>query len=213
MGLVDRAGDHPVVRLGAELRVSAIRIVPDVTEQLRLARARREDERTPRDRDEHLPRALLLDLAALLERLLVEDSNHVARSLVHDDLFLAELLPRRGDAVAPAELRERHLEDAPQEVSERIADVALGRRLRPAALRAHPVRRRGIGPAVDALVAESFRDVDRRLLGVDQVAFRAREAALVRQDVVLLFDLDEGPLRILRIVDDADLLGHRREME
>src|SRR5881398_2913216 len=78
-----------------------------------------------------------------------------------------------------------------------------------------PPRRspKGIGPAVDTLVAESFRDVDRRLLGVDQVAFRAREAALVRQDVVPLFDLDEGALRILRIVDDADLLGHRREME
>src|SRR5207247_6876320 len=144
-------GYDAVIRLGAELRVSAIRIVPDVAEKLRLARARREDERTPRDRDEHLPRALLLHLAALLEGLLIEDADHVARALVHDDLFFAELLPRRRDAVAPAELRERHLEDASEEGSERIAGVALGRRLRPGALWPHTLHTGGIGAAQHAL--------------------------------------------------------------
>src|SRR5438309_2884963 len=45
VGLVDRARHDAVVRLRAELRVPAVRVVADVSQELRLARARREDER------------------------------------------------------------------------------------------------------------------------------------------------------------------------
>src|SRR6266545_636513 len=213
MGFVDRARHDAVIRLRSELRVPSVRIVPDVAEELRLARPRREDERTSGDGHEDLARALFLHLASLLERFLVEHADHVARPLVDDDLLLAELLPRRRDAVPAAHLRERHLEDAAEQIAERIPDVALGGGFRPAALRTHPVRRRGVRAAVDALVSEPLRDVDWRLLRIDQVAFRAREAGALRHDLVPLFDLDERPLRVLRVVDDADLLRDGREVE
>src|SRR5207245_1950510 len=123
VGFVDRAGDDPVVRLSAELRMATVWVVTDVPEQLRLARPGREDERPSRDRDEHLARALLLDLSTLLEGLLVEHADHVARPLVDDDLFLAELLPRRRPTIPALQLGKRHLEDAAAEVAERIPDV------------------------------------------------------------------------------------------
>src|SRR2546425_1132738 len=213
MGFVDRARDDAVVRLRTELRMAAVRIVADISEEFRLARPRREDERPSRDRDEDLSRALLLDLAALLERLLVKYADHVSRPLVDDDLFLAELLPGRRHAIPALELRERDLEDAAEQVAERIADVRLGRRLWSAALRAHAIGRRRIRPAVDALVAEPLRDVDGRFFGIDEIPFRAREPVLLLQDLVALFDFDEGPFRILRIVHDSDLFRHRRQME
>src|SRR5437870_1297271 len=213
MGFVDRARDDAVVRLRTELRMAAVRIVADISEDFRLARPRREDERPSRDRDEDLSRALLLDLAALLERLLVKYADHVSRPLVDDDLFLAELLPGRRHAIPALELRERDLEDAAEQVAERIADVRLGRRLWSAALRAHAIGRRRIRPAVDALVAEPLRDVDGRFFGIDEIPFRAREPVLLLQDLVALFDFDEGPFRILRIVHDSDLFRHRRQME
>jgi len=99
-------------------------------EELGLARARREHERASGDRDEDLPRALLLHLATLLEGLLVEDPDHIPRALVDDDLFLPELLTGRRHAISTAELRERDLEDASQEIPERIPGVSLSRRLR-----------------------------------------------------------------------------------
>src|SRR5207249_11689193 len=108
VGFVDRAGDDPVVRLSAELRMATVWVVTDVPEQLRLARTGREDERPSRDRDEHLTRALLLDLSTLFEGLLVEHADHVARPLVDDDLFLAELLPRRCHPIAALERSEEH---------------------------------------------------------------------------------------------------------
>src|SRR6266571_8890409 len=113
---MDRPGDDPIVRLRAELRMAAVWIVADVPEEFRLARPGREDERPSRDRHEDLSRALLLDLAALLERLLVEHADHIACPLVDDDLFLPELLAGRRDAVPALELRERDLEDAAQQV-------------------------------------------------------------------------------------------------
>src|SRR4030065_414924 len=69
-----------------------------------------------------------------------------------------------------APLGERDLADAAQEVAERIPDVRLGRGLGSRALRAHPVVRRAVRPAVDALVAEALRHVDGRLLRVGQGA-------------------------------------------
>src|SRR5438309_249455 len=173
----------------------------------------RERERPSRDWDEDFSRALLLDLASLLERLLVEDPDHVARSLVHHDLFFAELLSRRGHPIPALELCERDLEDAAEQVAERIPDVRLGRRLGSPALRAHAVGRRRVRPAVDALVPKPLRDVDRRFLRVDQVPLGAGKPVPFLQDFVPLFDFDERPFRILRIVDDADLLRHRRKME
>src|SRR5207249_6675958 len=102
------------------------------------------------------------------------------------DLFLAERLPRRRHPIPALELGKRHLEDAAEEVAERIPDVRLGRRLRSPALRADAVGRRGVRPAVDALVAEPFRDVDWRFLRIDEVAFGAREPILLLQDFVAL---------------------------
>src|SRR5213594_5206892 len=145
---MDRPGDDPIVRLRAELRMAAVWIVADVSEEFRLARPGREDERPSGDRDEDLAGALLLDLAPLLERLLVEHADHVARPLVDDDLFLPELLPGRRHAIPTLELRERDLENAAEQIAEWIADVRLGRRLRPPALRAHAIGRRRIRPAV-----------------------------------------------------------------
>src|SRR2546426_6352619 len=213
MGFVDRARDDAVVRLRTELRMAAVRIVADISEEFRPARPRREDERPSRDRDEDLSRALLLDLAALLECLLVKYADHVSRPLVDDDLFLAELLPGRRHAIPALELRERAPEDAAEQVAERIADVRLGRRFGSAALRAQGIGRRRIRPAVDALVAEPLRDVDGRFFGIDEIPFRARKPVLLLQDLVALFDFDEGPFRILRIVHDSDLFRHRRQME
>src|SRR5207247_10646877 len=78
--------------------MATIRIVTHVAEQFCLARPRPEDERPPGDRDEDLAGALLLHLSTLLERLLVEDADHVARPLLDDDLFRAQLLPGRRHA-------------------------------------------------------------------------------------------------------------------
>src|SRR5207244_9084523 len=100
-----------------------------------------------------------------------------------------------------------------QEIAEGIPGVSLRRRLGPPALRAHPVRRRGIGPAMDALVSETLRDVDRRLLRIDQISLGPGEAVLVRQDLVPLLHLDERALRVLGVVDDPDLFRDRRQME
>src|SRR5439155_661003 len=86
--------------------------------------------------------ALLLHLAALLKGLLIEHADHVPGALVHDDLFLPELLARRRHPIAAAELRECDLEDAAEEIAEGIPGVPLRRRLGPTALRAHPVRPR-----------------------------------------------------------------------
>src|SRR2546422_1490038 len=213
VGFVDRACDHAIVRLGAELRMAAVRIVTDVPKQFRLACAGREDKRPPGNRDEYLARTLLLHLPTLLERLLVEHADHVARPLVHDDLFLAELLPRGRHAIPALELREGDLEDAAEQVAERIPDVRLGGGLRSPALRAHSVRRRGVRPAVDALVAEPLRHVDRRFFRIDQVAFGARKPILLLQDFVLLFHFDQRPFRILGIVDDSDLFRDGRQVE
>src|SRR2546425_9412595 len=152
VGFVNCTRDDAIVRLGAELRMAAVRVVTDVPEEFRLARTGREDERPPGDRDEHLPGALLLHLPTLLERLLIEHADHVARPLVHDDLFLAELLTGGRHAVPALELREGDLEDAAEQVPEGIPDVRLGGRLRSPALRAHTVRWRGVRAAVDALV-------------------------------------------------------------
>src|SRR5437870_600662 len=193
--------------------MATIRIVTHVAEQFCLARPRREDERPPGDRDEDLAGALLLHLSTLLERLLVEHSDHVARPLVNDDLFLAELLPGRRHAVPALELRERDLEDAAEQVAERIPDIRLGGRLRSPALRAHAVRRRGVRPAVDALVAEPLRHVDRRFFRIDQVAFGAREPILLLQDLVPLLHLDQGPFRVLRIMDDSDFFRDGWQVE
>ena len=112
VGLVNRPRDDAVVGLRPELGMASVRIMPDVPEELRLARPRGEDERPPGDRDEDLPRALLLHLAALLEGLLIEHADHVPGALVDDDLFLPELLARRRHAIAAAELGEGDLEDA-----------------------------------------------------------------------------------------------------
>src|SRR2546427_5519970 len=213
VGFVDRTRDDAIVRLGAELRMAAVRIVTDVPEQFRLARPRREDERPAGDRDEHFAGALLLHLPTLLERFLVEHADHVARPLVDDDLFFAELLPGRRHAVPALELCERDLEDAAEQVPERIPDVRLGGRFRSAALRAHSVRRRGVRPAGDALVAEPLRHVDRRFFRIDQVAFGAREPILFLQHLVLLLHLNQRPFRVLRIVDDPDLFRHGRQVE
>src|SRR3989442_9559254 len=213
VGFVDRTRDDAIVRLGTELRMAAVRIVTDIPEQFRLARPRREDERPRGDRDEHFAGALLLHLPTLLERLLVEHADHVARPLVDDDLFFAELLPGRRHAVPALELCERDLKDPAKQVPERIPDVRRGGRLRSPALRAHTVRRRGVRAAVDALVAEPFRYVDRRFFRIDQVAFRAREPILLLQDLVPLLHLDQGPFRVLRIVDDPDLFGDGRQVE
>src|SRR3989449_643235 len=213
VGFVDRTRDDAIVRLGTELRMAAVWIVTDVPEQFRLTRPRREDERPAGDRDEDLPGALLLHLPTLLERLLVEHADHVARPLVDDDLFLAELLPGRRHAVPALELCERDLEDAAEQVPERIPDVRLGGRLRSPALLAHAVRRRGVRPAVDALVAEPLRHVDRRFFRIDEVAFGAREPILFLQHLVLLLHLNQRPFRILRIVDDPDLFRHGRQVE
>src|SRR2546427_7767918 len=213
MRFVDCARDDPIVRLRAELWMAAVWIVADVSEEFGLARSGRQDERPSRDRDEDLSRALLLDLATLLERLLVEHADHVARPLVDDDLFLPKLLPGRRDAIPALELCERDFEDAAEQVAERIAHVRLGRCLRSPALRAHAIGRRRVRAAVDALVAEPFRDVDGRLLGIDEVAFRAREPVLFLQDLVALLHFDEGPFRILRIADDSNLFRHRREVK
>src|SRR5438445_667734 len=193
--------------------MASVRIMPHVSEELRLARPGGEDERPSGDRDEDLPRALLLHLATLLEGLLIEDADHVPRALVDDDLFLPELLARRRHTIAAAELGEGDLEDAAQEIAERIPGVSLRGRLGPPAFRAHPVRRRGIGPAMDALVSETLRHIDRRLLRIDQVPLGAGEAVLVRQDLVPLLHLDEGALRVLGVVDDPDLFRDRRQME
>src|SRR5881296_1211649 len=213
MGFVDRTRDDAIVRLGTELRMATIRIVTHVAEQFCLARPRREDERPPGDRDEHLARTLLLHLPTLLKRLLVEHSDHVARPLVDDDLFLAELLPGRRHAVPALELRERDLEDAAEQVAERIPDIRLGGRLRSPALRAHAVRRRGVRPAVDALVAEPLRHVDRRFFRIDQVAFGAGEPILLLQDLVPLLHFDQGTFRILRIMDDSNLFRDRWQVQ
>src|SRR6266849_1816026 len=213
MCFVDRAGDDAVVRLRAELRMTTVRVMADVSEEFGLARSGREDERSSGDRDEDLAGALLLDLAALLERLLVEHADHVARPLVDDDLFFPELLPSRRDAIPALKLRERDLEDAAEQVAERIADVRLGGRFRSPAFGAHAVGRRRVRPAVDALVAEPLRDVDGCLLRIDEVAFRAREPVLFLQDLVALLDFDERPLRILRIVYHSNLFRDRWEVE
>src|SRR5437016_3631618 len=95
--------------------MASVRIMPHVSEELRLARPGGEDERPSGDRDEDLPRALLLHLATLLEGLLIEDADHVPRALVDDDLFLPELLARRRHTIAAAELGEGDLEDAAQD--------------------------------------------------------------------------------------------------
>src|SRR3989454_2211119 len=213
VGFVDRACDHAIVRLGAELRMAAVRIVTDVPKEFRLACAGREDKRPPGNRDEYLARTLLLHLPTLLERLLVEHADHVARPLVHDDLFLAELLPRGRHAIPALELREGDLEDAAEQVAERIPDVRLGGGLRSSALRAHPVRRRGVRPAVDALVAKPLRHVDRRFFRINQVAFRAGEPILLLQDLVPLLHLDQRPFRILRIMDDSNLFRDRWQVQ
>src|SRR2546427_3559493 len=213
VGFVDRTRDDAIVRLGTELRMPAVWIVTDVPEQFRLTRPRREDERPAGDRDEHFAGALLLHLSTLLERLLVEHADHVARPLVDDDLFFAELLPGRRHAVPALELCERDLKDPAKQVPERVPDVRLGGRLRSPALRAISVRRRGVRPAVDALVAEPLRHVDRRFFRIDQVAFGARKAILLLQDLVLLFHFDQRPFRILGIVDDSDLFRDGRQVE
>src|SRR3989454_10629295 len=213
VGFVNRTRDDAIVRLGAELRMAALWIVTDVPEQFRLTRPRREDERPAGDRDEHFAGALLLHLSTLLERLLVEHADHVARPLVDDDLFFAELLPGRRHAVPALELCERDLKDPAKQVPERVPDVRLGGRLRSPALRAHSVRRRGVRPAVDALVAEPLRHVDRRFFRIDQVAFGARKPILLLQDLVLLFHFDQRPFRILGIVDDSDLFRDGRQVE
>src|SRR5436853_782501 len=213
VGLVDRPRDDAVVGLRPELGMASVRIMPDVPGELRLGRPGGKEDRPPGGRDEELARALLPHLAALLTGLLVEHADHVPGALVDDDLFLPELLARRRHAIAAAELGEGDLEDAAKEIAERIPGVSLRRRLGPPALRAHPVRWRGIGPAMDALVSETLRHVDRRLLRVDQVSLGASEAALVRQHLVSLLHLDEGALRVLGVVDDPDLFRDRRQME
>src|SRR2546421_12771409 len=109
--------------MGPDFRIDTIRLVTLVADQFCLARPRRDDERQPCDRDEVLAGDLLLHLSTLLERLLVEHSDHVARPLVDDDLFLAELLPGRRHAVPALELRKRDLEDAAEQVAERIPDI------------------------------------------------------------------------------------------
>src|SRR2546428_11202525 len=213
VGFVDRTRDDAIVRLGTELRMAAVWIVTDVPEQFRLTRPRREDERPAGDRDEHFAGALLLHLSTLLERLLVEHADHVARPVVGDDLFFAELLPGRRHGVPAVELCERDLKDPAKQVPEVVPDVRLGGRLRSPALGAHSVRRRGVRPAVDALVAEPLRHVDRRFFRIDQVAFGARKPILLLQDLVLLFHFDQRPFRILGIVDDSDLFRDGRQVE
>src|SRR5207247_4530221 len=81
VGLVDRPRDDAVVGLRPELGMASVRIVPDIPKELGLAGSRREDERPPGDRDEDLPRALLLHLAALLKGLLIENADHVPGAL------------------------------------------------------------------------------------------------------------------------------------
>src|SRR2546426_7475116 len=193
--------------------MASVRIVPYVHEELRLARAGGEHERTSGDRSQDLSQALLLHFAALLEGLMIEPPDHVPGALVHDDLFLPELLARRRHAIATAQLGKGDLEDAAQKIAERVPGVPLRSRFRPTAFRAHPIRRRGVGPAMNALVSEALGHVDRRLLGIDQVPLGAGEAALVRQDLVPLLHLDERTLWILRVVHDADFFRDGRQMQ
>src|SRR5207247_5552796 len=170
VGLVDRPRHDALVGLGPELRVPAIRIVAHVPEELRLARPRREDERLAVHGDEDLPRARLLHLATLLQGLLVEHPDHLARALVDDDLLVPELAPRGRDAVPAAELVERDLEDPAEEVPERVLrGVLLEGRLRAGALRTHPLPWGRVRPAVRPLVAETLGPADGRLLPTARV--------------------------------------------
>ena len=79
VGLVDDAGNDPLVGQRPELGMAAVRVVPDVPEELRLGRAGGHQERVPVEPDEHLARALVLERPPALERPLVEDLDLLAR--------------------------------------------------------------------------------------------------------------------------------------
>src|SRR5690348_2766103 len=118
---VDRARDYPLVRERAELRVAAVRIVPDVPEKFRLGSAGRHDERVAVEFDEDLAGTLLLEVPSALERSLVEDLDLVAGPFVGDNLLHAVLEVRRPDGLLGVSPRaDRKLEDPADEVAERI---------------------------------------------------------------------------------------------
>src|SRR4030042_4119731 len=120
VGAVDRTRDHPIIRLRPKLRMAAVRVVPHVPKQLHIACPRSQDERVPPNRNDDLPGALLLKLAPLLESLLVQDLDHLARTLEDHHPLLPEPLPGSGHALPASELAHSHFDEPPQKVPERV---------------------------------------------------------------------------------------------
>ncbi len=91
MSFMNRSSDHPFVRGRTQCGMSSIGIVPNITQELGLARTCSQYERVPLNGQEHLSGTDLLHGSHLFERFLVQDLDHLTAAFVNDDLFLPEL--------------------------------------------------------------------------------------------------------------------------
>ena len=216
VGLVDAPRQDPVVREGPELRVPAVRIVPNVPEKLGLARPGGHHEGVAVELHQHLPRALALHLAAALERGLVEHLDHLAGALVGDDLLEAVAQARRPDGLGePALAPHRDLQDPSHQVAEGVpGGVRVGDDLLevPAA-RAVPLRGAREEAAPGATVAQALGHRGRDILRAEELPLEPAGALALGENLRAGHHLHAGSLRILRVVDDADLLFRPREMQ
>ena len=208
VGFVDDAGNDPFVGQRPELGMAAVRVVPNIPEELRFGRAGGHQERVPVEPDEDLARALVLEGTPALERPLVEDLDLLARPLVRDDLLDAGAQTGRPDGLLRVSSgAHRELEDPPHEVAERVAAARDARRhlFHVPAARAVSLGRRGVEAAPRAPVAEAFGD---RRWGVGREDQLALDGPGRLPLPVYLFprdDLDAGALGVLRVVDDPEL--------
>ncbi len=188
--------------------MTAVGVVPHVSQELCLGGAGRHQERVAVETNEDLAGTLVLERSAPLERPLVEDLDPVARALVRDDLLDALAKPGRADRLLRVSSRaHRELEDPADQVAERVPAPgdAGGHLLHVAAARAVPLGRQRVEAAPRAAVTESFGDRHGGLGRCDQLALHRAGRLPFLVDLLPRDDLDARSLGVLRVVDHPEL--------
>ena len=97
VSLMDCAGNNPLVRRGAKLRMPPVRIVPHISKQFRLACTSCHNKWVSVYGHYYLIGLPLLHGPPLLQGLLIKNSYLLTVSLVNHHLFLAVLVNRGGN--------------------------------------------------------------------------------------------------------------------
>ena len=189
--------------------MSAVGIVPDISQQLRLRCTGGKDEWIPAQLHEDLLVGCALELTPLVEGLLIQHPDLVACAF-EDHRLLHTVTGAGGvDLLLPGgRLGDGHIEHATEASQQVLEGVGSGTAAHLAliAVGAGEVRGQGELLTVLALVSQMLRDIPGGLRGLQEHTDGLGHDLLLLQDLLRIEDLQQGPLGVLRVLGDTDLL-------